>query len=431
MKHALIIVALLVPLVAVGHDYPPAPPQAKPILLRGGDLYTVSDGVLEQTDLLFEAGRITAIGKNLNVPTDAVIIDIAGKRVYPGLIDAATVVGLTEIGAVRATSDTREVGRIHPEVKAHIAYNTDSEIIPTVRAAGVTTVLVAPQGGTLAGRSALINLDGWTWEDAAEKLNVAVHVNWPRERIISAWWMEETPEEQRENNARNREQLFEAFEAAESYYMAKSADPGIDVDTRWEAMLPVFTGEMPVFARADDYGQIEQAVSFFRKRGIRVVLVGGRESWRLTDLLKQNQIPVILGQTHAMPASEDAAYDSPFSLPDKLADAGIAFCISSAFSATGVRNLAFQAGQAVAFGLEPETALRAITLSTAEILGVADNLGSLAVGKKATLFVSEGDILDPLTAKVTRVFIEGRNVNLDSKHEELYRKYRLRLTPSP
>jgi imidazolonepropionase-like amidohydrolase len=132
-----------------------------------------------------------------------------------------------------------------------------------------------------------------------------------------------------------------------------------------------------------------------------------------------------------MPASEDAAYDSPFSLPDKLADAGIAFCISSAFSATGVRNLAFQAGQAVAFGLEPETALRAITLSTAEILGVADNLGSLAVGKKATLFVSEGDILDPLTAKVTRVFIEGRNVNLDSKHEELYRKYRLRLTPSP
>ncbi len=427
MKYFLIFTAVLLSAVAVAHDYVPGEKQQNPVMLRGGDLYTISDGVKQQTDLIFEDGRITQIGRDLTPPKDAQVIDISGKHVYPGLIAAQTSIGLIEIGEVRATNDRREIGLVNPDVQTHVAYNPDSEIIPSVRANGITTALIVPGGRLVTGRSSLINLDGWTVEDAAEKLNVGLHLVWPRTRVVTTWWMEKSAEEQKKEMAENRRQLYQVFDDARVYYEARQADPALETDSRWEAMVPVLTGDMPVFVTANDYQQIEQAVSFTREKGLRMILVGGTDAWMLTDLLKEHNIPVILKRTQSLPARSDDGYDLAYRTPVLLAEAGVKFCLSSAgaygASATGVRNLPLQAGQAVAFGLPHQEALRAITLSTAEILGVADDLGSLEVGKKATLIVAEGDILDPLTHRVVLEFIEGRQVDLDNKHRELYRKY--------
>ncbi|MFH1373522.1 MAG: amidohydrolase family protein [bacterium] len=427
MRYFLIFTAVLLSAVAVAHDYVPGEKQQNPVILRGGDLYTISDGVKQQTDLLFEKGRITQIGRDLTPPKDAQVIDVTGKHVYPGLIAAQTSIGLIEIGEVRATNDRSEIGLVNPDVQTHVAYNPDSEIIPSVRANGITTALIVPGGRLITGRSSLINLDGWTVEDAAEKLNVGLHLVWPRTRVITAWWMEQSAEEQKKEMTENRRRLHQVFDDALTYYLARQADPTLETDSRWEAMVPVLAGDMPVFVTANDYQQVEQAVSFTHEKGLRMILVGGTDAWMLTDLLKEHNIPVILKRTQSLPAHSDDGYDLSYRAPALLAEAGVKFCLSSAgangASATGARNLPLQAGQAVAFGLPHQEALRAITLSTAEILGVAADLGSLEVGKKATLIVAEGDILDPLTHRVVLEFIEGRQVDLDNRHRELYRKY--------
>ncbi len=427
-KRALIMTLGFLVTEAAAHDYVPGEVQKYPVMLRGGDLYTVSNGVKEQFDLLFEKGRITQIGRNLNSPDNTEVIDVTGKRVYPGLIDAYTSIGLIEIGEVRATNDISEVGSTNPDVQAHVAYNPDSEIIPSVRSNGITTALIVPGGRLVTGRSSLINLDGWTVEDAAERLNIGLHIRWPQAAVIDAWWMEESPEEQKKEMAENRKRIYQIFDDARAYYLARQADPNIKADSRWEAMVPVFAGELPVFVMANDYRQIEQAISFAEEYDLSLILAGGADAWMLTDLLKENNIPVVLKRIQTLPMREDDGHDLAYRLPALMAEAGVKFCLSTAGSgggsATGVRNLPLQAGQAAAFGLSRQEALRAVTLSAAEILGVADDLGSLDIGKKATLIVSDGDILDPLTHRVVLEFINGRKVDLDNKHKELNRKYR-------
>jgi hypothetical protein len=219
MKRWIMILTILCATTAMGHNLVPGAKQNHPILLKGGDLYTVKNGVLQRTDLLFEQGRISQIGKNLSVPTGTEVIDVTGKRIYPGLIDAATSLGLVEIGEVRATRDAGEVGTVTPEVQSHIAYNADSEIIPTVRANGITTALVAPTGGVICGRSSLINLDGWTKEDATEKFNVGLHVNWPAASASWSWSDQRPAEEKKKDRAEKLKRLDDAFEAARAYYL--------------------------------------------------------------------------------------------------------------------------------------------------------------------------------------------------------------------
>ena len=420
---ALLAVSLVTTIAA--HDYIPGSKQVVPILLKGGDLYTVAGGTLKATDLLFENGRITQIGKNLTPPAGSEVLSAVGQLVYPGLIDAYTNLGLIEIGEARATNDLGEKERNSAEVAAHIAYNPDSELLPTVRTNGITTALVVPTGPLITGRSSLMNLDGWTKEDAAERLIVGVHLNWPQASVINAWWMEKSPEDQKKEMVENLATLRQVFIDARSYLTAKLADPNIKMDLRWEAIIPVLTGEQPLLVQADDYRQIEAAVNFAAELHIRMVLTGGRESWKLTDLLKRNNIPVIYGSVMGMPMHDDDEYDLPFKTPKLLQDAGVKFCIAT-FDTWNARNLPFHAGYAVAMGLSPDEALRSITLSPAEILGVSRDLGSLEVGKKATFIVSTGDILDELTAHVTRMFIEGRRVDLNNKQLELYNKYQVK-----
>jgi len=417
------LLLILAACTAMAHDYIPGAKQSQPILLKGGTLHTISGGDLENTDLLFDAGVITQIGSDITAPENTQVIDVSGKQVYPGLVALGTTLGLVEIGAVRSTDDISEVGRVTPEVQSQMAYNPDSEIIPTIRSNGVAYAQIVPGGSLILGRSCLLNLDAWTKEDAVVKLETGLHIGWPRASIVTAWWERRSPEEQREAMTRNRSELRQAFDNAQAYRLAREADPKTPVDARWEAMLPALNGELPVFIHAGDYRQIEQAVAFCRERGLRMVLMGGDDAWRLADQLVANDIPVVYFDSHGLPPRQDEPYDQAFSVPRLLHEAGVKFCLALG-GATGVRNLASEAAQAVAFGLPEDVALRAITLSPAEILGVDDRIGSLEIGKQATIIVSDGDIMDHLTHRVTHMFIDGRTVDLDDKHKELYRKYR-------
>lgn len=423
-KFCVMLAALLCTCAVSANNIVPAKAQTVPVLLKGGNLYTVSHGVLEATDLLFENGKITNIAKNIAAPSGAQIVDVTGMSVYPGIIAANTRLGLIEFDeGARGTNDLAEVGSNNPDVASHVAYNPDSEVPPTVRSNGITTALIVPQGRLITGKSCLLDLDGWTKEDAAEKLIVGLHMAWPRASIITAWWMDKSAEDQKKEMEDGRRSITDIFDNARAYSVAKRANPNLKIDSRWEAMLPVLSGEQPVFIAADDYRQIDQAVSFAIQQKIKMILVGGAESWRATKLLKDNNIPVILGPTTAMPYRADDDYDQPYKLARMLDDAGVKWCMSPGGAGWNSRNLPFYAGFASAFGLKKDAALRAVTLSPAEILGVSDMLGSLDIGKKATIVVSKGDILDPIHAGVTKEWIAGREINLDNKQLQLYRKY--------
>ncbi len=408
------------------HDQVPGTAQDRPVLLRGGDLYTVSDGVLPRTDLLFEDGTIRRIGREIEAPAGAMIVDVTGKRVYPGLIAPHTTLGLSEIGAVRATVDHAEVGEITPEVAAHIAYNPDSELIPTVRSHGITTAQVTPVGSLLRGRSFITHLDGWTKEDSMVKPVDGLQVQWYSAAVhVDTGVDDQKLIERKKQIAASRDRLHRAFEDARAYDLARDADLVGAVDLRWEAMRPIFDGEIPVHVRANDYREIVDALDLAESFGLRIVLVGARDSYKLTERLVRQQVPVILGSTTALPLRQDEDYDIAYKLPHLLHEAGVTFCLGHiTWGGWAVRNLPFQAGQAVAFGLSQDAALRAITLSTAEILGIDESQGSLEVGKDATLFVSDGDVMDMLGQQVTNMYIKGRRVDLDDRHKQLFRKYR-------
>lgn len=415
--------------VAVPHDYIPGSKQANPVLIRGGNLFTVSGAPQPQTDILFENGVITSIGKNLTAPANAEIIEAAGMNVYPGLIAANSSLGLTEIGAVRATNDRSEIGAVTPEVSTRIAYNPDSELIPSVRSNGITTAQIIPGGSLLRGRSNILNLDGWTREDMTVRKDDGMFLAWPSVSINTAWWESRTPEKQKEQMAEARKRLRTVFDDARAYWKAKKTDPSIDIDLRWEAMIPVFEKKTSLFISGNDYRQIEEAVQFCEEQELRMILVSGAEAYKLTDLLKDKNVPVIVVGSQGLPMRRGDGYDETFRLPYKLNEAGVTWCMSNGGS-WSQRNLPFQAGTAVAHGLTPDQALRSITLSVAEILGIDKEVGSLEVGKKATLIISDGDIMDHLTHNVTHMWIEGRRVDLDNRHKELFRKYEQKPFPA-
>lgn len=405
------------------HDYIPGAKQSQPILLQGGNLYTISNGIMENSDILFENGKITAIGNDITLPDNTNIIDVSGKNVYPGMIAPNSSIGLIEIGALAVTNDKAEIGRINPDVHSHIAYNPDSEIIPTTRSNGVTSAHIVPSGGLLSGQSSLINMDGWTKEDAMVEQSLALHLNWPRASVITAWWMDKSAEDQKKESAENIKKLYDYFDKALAYKLAKDADPNLKIDSKLDAMYAAVSGNMPVYIHASDLRQIEMAVSFAEKYKLNIVIVGGRESWKITKLLVDKKIPVILSRTQANPMRHDYGYDLSYKTPNLLFQAGVKYCLSYG-SASNTRNLPFNAGQAVAFGLPHSEALRSVTLSTAEILGVSDRLGSLEIGKSATIIVSTGDLLDIATNNIELEFIDGKTVNLDNRHKEFYRKYK-------
>jgi imidazolonepropionase-like amidohydrolase len=405
-----IFVALLGALsgVAGASDQIPGGPQKGPIAIVGALVHTVSGRVIENGTVVFAAGKIVAVGKGVAVPEGAEVIRAEGKHVYPSLIDANSDIGLVEVNSVRATIDSRETGNINPNVRAVAAFNPDSELIPVNRANGVLIALSAPTGGLVAGRSAVMVLDGWTWEDMTLKADAGMHVRWPREP------------------GKDLNDLAEVLDQTARYVASRatSASPQ-PLDLRLEALAAVVDGSLPMIVDATSVTQIESAVAFANQRKLKLIIHGGYEAVHCAELLKRADVPVMISSVYRTPSGRDNPYDEAYTLPKRLKDVGVKFCICSGgrFGASGLRNLPYHAATAAAFGLEQDEALRAITLSAAEILGVADRVGSIATELDATLFIADGNILETET-QVEQAFVQGRKVDLDNRHQQLYRKYK-------
>jgi len=405
----------------------PGAPQDRPIVIVNATVHPVSSAPIANGRVRFEAGKITAVGAE--VPTEgASVIDASGKHVYPGMLAASSVIGLVEVQAVRATNDTTEVGAINPNARAQVAVNADSEVVPVTRANGVLAALVHPvagQQGVITGSAAVLQMDGWTWEDMTVRGDVGQYIEWPS-LIIPDFLPPPLIQATRKAQVDKRIALEKALTDAKSYRTAKQANAVSLPDLRWEAMLPVLRKEQPVLIGANDMESIEDALDFTARHDLRMVLVGGLEAWRLAALLKARDIPVIVAGTHVLPLRRSDPFDAAFSNPAKLHAAGLKFAISGpgdSFSVSNERNLPYHAATAIAYGLPADEGLKAVTLYPAQILGVADRLGSLETGKDATLFISDGDPLENSTA-IEQAWIGGRVVDLRSRHTKLNDKYR-------
>ena len=395
----------------------PAPPQSTPMAVTGATIHVGDGKVIEDGTLLFRDGKIERVGADVSVPDGYETVDAAGKEVYPGLIALNSQLGLVEINAVRATRDDREVGAYNPNARALIAFNTDSQVIPTVRSRGVLLVQSTPEGSLVSGRSSIMQLDGWNFEDAAVLADDGVHVNWPNRSTYNWQTGDLRP------NSRYEEQVKE-LEAFLKQAIGYCQNPDDDRDRllKFESFCEALAGNNRVYLHADEARDIQAGVLLFQGMGARPVIVGGYQAYLVADFLKRNDVPVILSSTQALPDGQDDAVDQPFRNPALLAEAGVYFAISHE-GYWQQRNLPFVAGQAVGFGLPYEKAIEAVTLAPARIVGVDENYGSIADGKSATFVIVSGDLLDMRSSRVERAFIDGRDIDLDNKQAELYRKF--------
>ncbi len=438
-RFAAFLVAVAAVRAAAQDLTPRMPPQTQPVVIVNATIHPVSSPAIEKGALLFENGRITRVGA-VDVPASGwTVIDAGGAHVYPGLIGAMTQLGLSEISSVRAMRDFDEIGDVSPEVRAAVAVNPDSTLIPVTRSNGILTAGVFPTGGTIPGRASVIQLDGWTYEDMTVEADAGLIVNWPAMRPARSRFSDRSDEEQLREIGEAIARIENTFRAAAAYLRARRADPNIPTDLRLEAMSAVLppagapesrpagesrpSARRPVFVFAEDYDQISAAVSFGARHGLRVVLVGGRDAPLHADLLVAHGVSVIVNGTFQVPRRADSPYDDAYTLPARLEGAGIRWCLASGDDTAHERNLPYGAAIAVAHGLSRDAALRGITLSAAEILGVADRVGSLDVGKAATLMITDGDPLE-ITTRVRRAFIAGREVDLSNKQTRLSEKYR-------
>lgn len=415
--------------VATASDPVPAPKQKRPVALIGGTVHTVSGATLPGATVVFDKGIITAIvadgsaNGGTAIPQDAERIDVSGKHVFPGLIDANSSMGLTEIGSVAGSNDLEETGRINPNIRAEVGVNPESELIPVARSGGVAITATSASGGLISGTAAAMMTDGWTWEEMTLKAPIGLVVNWPSMTYRRPRSGRQTREEWQKQRDVELKVLSETFATARAYLKAREADtPKHDPDLRWEAMIPVLQKKVPVWVNADEVAQIQSAVSWAEQEGVNLVIVGGNDAWRVAGLLKEKRIPVIYTNVLSSPARRFEAYDLVYSTPSKLAEAGVAFCIAGERSPSFSRNINHQAATAAAFGLPKDEALKAVTLYAAQILGIADRVGSLEKGKDATLMITDGDPLE-LSTSVLQVYIQGRKADMRDKHKQLYGKY--------
>ena len=412
---------------------PKAPSQDRPIIIENAEIHTVSGGVIDRGGLLIVDGVIDRVWSGTTPDLGGELagaerFDAKGLRCYPGMIGANTTTGLVEINAVRATRDFNEVGEMTPEVRAAVSINPDSTIIPVTRLNGVLTVGVLPIGGLVPGRASIVRMDGWTWEDMTIDDDMGLVINWPNMRISSAPWVKTSEKEQRRKIKERIGKIDELFKEARAYFAARKADPSINTDIRLEAMAGVLAGDTPALINANELEQIESAALWADENNLRAVIIGGRDSWLCTDLLKRLDIPVIVTGTHRMPKRRDGAFDEAFTLPMKLEAAGVRWCLATGggpFQTPHERNLPYHAATAVAYGLDHAAAIRSITLAPAQILGVDDALGSIDRGKSATLILTDGDPLE-LTTRIHLALIDGRRIDLRSKQTQLDDKYRLK-----
>lgn len=424
------IISLIFALFLLGNLFlqaqTPVKDQSKAVFLVGGTLHVGNGVVIENAVVGFDKGKITMVGKASEVQfdkTSADVLDITGKQIYPGFIATNTNLGLNEIDAARPTADYNEVGSVNPNVRAIIAYNTDSRVTPTVRSNGVLMAQIAPVGGLISGSSSVVELEGWNWEDAAYKIDEGIYLNFPAMGIYNGRGAP-APDEQVKNRDKQRDKQFVAlndlFNTAKVYSEIQNVG---EKNLKLEAMRGLFDGSKKLFIRVDEGKSIIAAVKFAKSYGITPVIVGGTDAWMVTEVLKENNVPVILTQTHKLPARDFEDVYLPYKTPSLLIKAGIHFCLSTG-GAWQQRNLMFEAGTSSAHGLTKEEALSSISLNVAQILGIGKTVGSVEIGKDATLFISTGDALDMKSNNVETAFIRGKKIDLDNKQKALYRKFK-------
>ena len=413
---------------ASGGTTPLAVKPAPPVwAITNATIHTVAGPVIERGTIVIRNGKIEAVGASVQVPQGAPTVDAAGGHVYPGFINARTTLGIGEPG-VRGYDDISEMLDFNQHMRTRIAYHAASDAIPVARANGITTVAVAPTGGIFAGEVPIMNLDGWTFEDAGVRHNAAIAFNFPAlgvgggrgggGRGGAPGGPERTYDDIRRDRDRRLTEIERVFEQARAYARA-----GENRSRDWalEALVPVVEGRLPLLTSVSREEEIRDAVAWAEKNRVKIIISGGTEAHLVAPLLREKNIPVILGNVLSLPARADWFHASTYQLAGELARAGVKFAFSSGDN-TNVRLLPNQAAMAVAWGLDRDAAIRALTVDAAQILGVADRMGTIEAGKDANLFIAKGDPLEVRT-QITHVVINGREVGIDSKHEALYRMY--------
>ena len=425
------LIILLIFSIIYGNNQIPGTNQKRPILLRGGTLHTVTGNVLEEYDLLFAEGKIVTIDEQIQPSPETDVLDIYGKHVVPGFIAGYTRIGLTEISAVKQTNDHSEIGEINPNVRANVAYNPDSDLIPVTRSNGVLIVNSSPSSGRIPGQSSVMVMDGWTWEEATLKHPSALNLNWPNMRYNFRKDAKKKEKIQREEYNKSLREMDLLIRDVRAYHHRKNAkerkaEHKQKTDLRLESMIPFVVFKDPIHIKANDVRQIEAAIKWSNKHDLNIVIVGGRDAWMIPEVLVQNNIPIIILGVQTTPRRRFEPIHTPYKIPAMLQKAGVHFCISldPGYPMDGhVRTLPDEAMRAASWGLTKDQALRAITLSAAEILGVDDQIGSLELGKDATLFISDNE---PLTQDnhPIKAYIQGREIDLTDRQKNLWNKYK-------
>lgn len=423
-KFKLLLPVLLMSATGVLAQLPqPAAMQVKPIAIVGATVHIGNGRVIENSFIAFEQGKLTLVADVNTIKSDPNKYDIihaSGKHIYPGFILPNSDLGLHEISSVRATRDFNETGEYNPNVRSIISYNTDSELIPTLRYTGILLAQTAPVGGIISGSSSIVELDGWNWEDAVYKMDDGVHLNWPAYYQQPRFWMGET---QIKKNEKYEEQVRElALFLADAKAYASSTPETVNL--KFEAMKGLFDNTKIVYIHASQVKEIISSIQTCLHLGVKkIVLKGGEESYLVKEFIKENNVPVILANVHRLPASDDEDVDMPYKLAALLTKAGITVCLGYE-GLQNSRNLPFFAGTAVAYGLSKEEGLQLITLNAAKILGIDETTGTIEVGKDANLFISTGDALDMRTNNVEVAFIAGRKLDLNGKQQMLYQRFK-------
>ena len=398
----------------------PAPEQKETFSIVGATAHIGDGTVIENSTIVVENGKIVSTSTN-GTPIGKVI-DAKGKHVYPGFITANSSLGLIEVNAVRASNDADEIGGMIPHIRSLIAYNAESKVVESMRPNGVLVAQVAPKGGRISGTSSIVQFDAWNWEDAAIKADDGIHINWPNPFTGGRWWLGEDPALKSSTNYDKQIEELNTFIKESKAYLKGNKSPK---HIPFEAMKGLYNSSQKLYIHVDNEKGITDAVAFANSNSIsNLVIVGGYEAYKVTDVLKENNVAVLIDHTHRLPGSTDDDYDLPYKSPKLLVDAGILVGLhTGSVSNFQTRNLPFYAGTAAREGLNKEEALKLITSNTAKILGIDKQLGTLEAGKDATLFISEGDALDMRTNQLTHVFINGRNVSLETHQTKLWKRY--------
>lgn len=426
MKKFIYISALLMLCFTISFaQQTPASVQKEAFTIVGATAHIGNGTVIENSIIIVENGKITACVDGLisKIPYKGTVIDAKGKHVYPGFIAPNSTLGLQEIGAVRATNDTREIGNMNPHIRSLIAYNAESKVVESMRPNGVLIGQITPRGGTISGTSSIVQFDAWNWEDAALKVDDGIHLNWPNSFTRGRWWLGEDPGLKANKNYAKQVEAINTFIAESKAYL--KGNKAID-NLPYDAVKGLFDDSQKLYIHVNDEKGITDAVDFAKANGIKnMVIVGGYQANKVASLLKANNIPVLVMRTHSRPNSDDDDYDFPYKLAKLLTDQGVLVGLqnSGQMERANARNLPFQAGQVVGQGMDKEEALKLISSNTAKILGIDADYGTLETGKSATLFISEGDALDMRTNILTHAFIDGRSISLETHQTTLWKRY--------